>query len=87
MTSLFCSAVHLELVVRASQDYLGLNDVAPCEIILHVDARQQPALSPLPLHRLESLCWHFFFSRLWAFLNIHTEIMKWLRHYASTEKS
>lgn len=29
---------------------------------------------------LEGLCWHFFPSLL-AFLNIHREIMRWLRHY------
>lgn len=61
MTSFRCSAVPPERVIHASQDYLGLNDVAPCEIILRVDPGQLPALSPFPLCRLESLAWHFFF--------------------------
>lgn len=43
---------------RPLRTVVAFTDVALYEIILHVDARRLPALSLLPLHCLESLCWH-----------------------------
>lgn len=37
---------------------MAFTDVALYEISLHVDAGRLSALSLLPLHCLESLCWH-----------------------------